>query len=225
MKKIPQKLPVVAILLMFVLACAASIKIQNYAIQNIDTYKLKIQKDGLKIAVDPIQEDKRLEDYFGCDLLSRGILPVFLMIENQNSKDGYVVVAERISLMRKIQGAKSDKYEGRATGIKLQEEQISKEMAVSSALLTASPMAIPLLPVATIFALSAQGRMKDDSEIRRNLEDKKLEPKTLFQGGAQNGFIYFKINEKKDIENVQGINLGVRNLRTGELSIFTITFN
>jgi len=46
--------------------------------------------------------------------------------------------------------------------------------------------------------------------------------KTLYPGDIHNGFLYFRISKKEDIENVQGVNINLKNLRTDQVLTFII---
>jgi hypothetical protein len=212
-------------LAIFVAAGCGHVQIQTYSPQPIDQYQHKLQKDGFKIVVDPFKENARLETYFGCDLLAMGVYPLFVMIENHNPEDGFVLVGDQVRLVKTVASPTPATNLQNPADLTLREKTINEQAAAANVLTTVSPLVIPLLPVAVIFAQSSASQLRDDVMIRRNMEDKQLPTKALYHGGSLNGFLYFRIDKKEEVNNAQGVVLSMKNLRTNELKSFAVPFN
>ena len=212
-------------LLPFAAVCCAPIEIKKLPTQNAGGYKFISQQSGLKISVDPYKEEGRLRQFFGDDLLSRGIFPIFVIIENQNADGGYILNNEKIALVMKVLDLKTNNYALNIEGIKpieLQASNNSGTLEAGGVLTTASALFFPLLLPAAIFTYSGLNSIENENAIRRNLEQKQMVLKTLYPGDIHNGFLYFRISKKEDIENVQGVNINLKNLRTDQVLTFII---
>lgn len=204
----------------FVTNCAPT-EIRKVAVQKADHYKFTSQQDGLRISVDPYTEKNRIKDSFGCDLLSRGILPVLVVVENLSSEDGYIMVIDKASLM--ISNAVND---NKQVGEDQKNYELERARKRAHSLDGIQPVMVlfPLLAFAVLpFAQTAENTYRNEVEIKRNLEQKLIVPKTIYQGGSHSGFLYFNLGKAEDISIVQGICLSIRNIRTNEISSITIS--
>jgi len=200
------------VIVFFVVTGCSAVQMKKVTAQKTDYYKFTSQNSGLKISVDPYREENRLKDFFGCDMLSRGVLPVFVVIENLNAEDGYMLVKEQSSLFMintdptytesnlAKSGYDSDKLKNLP-----KIDTITK--LVSSATIMFFPIsATVLLPVLGVVAK----RSMDEFAIARNIEEKQLLDKTLYQGGFNNGFLYFQLRSKEDMYKVEGLSLSMK---------------
>jgi hypothetical protein len=208
----------------FSLASCAPVQIQRNIAQKAGDYRFTTREHGFQISADPYKEEKRLHDYFGCDLLSRGVLPVLVVIENRDADDGYSLINEKASLMMKNTDMRTGS--GAVSADDLNTDELHKalhsgQLKAANVLTPLAALAFPLLIPAAALGYSAKKRIEDEVAIRRNLEDKQITNKTLYRGGTQSGFLYFPIN-KENIEAVQGIKLSMKNLRSNETVSFTI---
>jgi hypothetical protein len=210
--------------LVFGLTGCSSLEMQKVTVRNSDAYEFSLQKEGFRISVDPYKEKDRLQANFGCNLLSRGVLPVLVVIENQSAEDGYVLMLEKVNLVLKEasatgQGAPGTR--GRSQADELQ--KAGKGVRVTSGFLAASPIfGILGVAVALPFEIVADKKYSDETEIKRNLEEKQMVTKTLYQGSSQNGFFYFNLGKDITIDRVQGIDLSLKNIRTDQVVSFII---
>jgi hypothetical protein len=211
----------------FVITGCSPVEIKKVTVQNTDSYKFTTQNAGLRISVDPYKEENRLVEYFGCDLLSRGVLPVLVVIENQNAEDGYILLKEKSALM-KINPTQTDTennllkgdYNSKELRNAITVENINMWIAVGGGLI------LPVAAIPAIFGgiVSAKGKM-DEFAIKRNIEANHLLDKTIYQGASHSGFLYFLLKSKEDINSVKGLYLSMKNLRSGEITSFIININ
>jgi hypothetical protein len=217
------KVIVAVTVFIFDLIGCSTVQFSKQDLRSYDHYRWKTQEKGFKIALDPYNEDKRVEEAFGFDLLSIRVFPIFVSIENQNAEGHYLLIEEKTFLIMKNSEASGNFNAATKEGIEVPEFQGAQGTSATAEGLTYGGMLFfPLLLPAAIFSNSAILQMENRALIQKNLEDGKILPKTLYQGGAQNGFLFFRVNKKEDFERVQGVNIAIRNLRTDELLIFTI---
>ena len=214
-------------IIFFILTSCAPVEIKKVTTQKADYYKFASQKAGLKISVDPYREEKRLQEFFGCDLLSRGFLPVLVVIENQNAEDGYILVKEKSALVIKNTDPTNSETNLGIGGYDSHDLEKAVKAQTATAIIAGTvgivfPVAgVVILPVVAI----AEKRTKDEFEIRRNIEETQLLDKTLYQGGSHSGFLYFQLKRKEDVDSVAGIYLSMKNIRSKEIISFIININ
>ncbi|MBI5756565.1 MAG: hypothetical protein HZA12_06530 [Nitrospirae bacterium] len=187
--------------------------------------------NGITVSVDPFIEEERLKKYFGVDLLAKGILPVFVSIENVKSEDGFILNRNEVRLAMKGK-------EGRGNTAGNPDYKIP---SVFPAQMIAMGTVI-FSPLLGLFIHTAAGATQEVAvEIIRNMEEKKIVDKTVYQGGSNSGFLYFsfpgfqgpktddegaqaELNKKrKEIaDNIAGFNLSLKNTRTKERLQFSI---
>jgi len=231
-----------------VVSGCAPVEMEKVVVQRADQYRFTLQQQGLRVSVDPYTEDVRLRESFGCDLLSRGILPVLVVFENLSSEDGYIIVSDKSGLVlvdATIGGEKASedqmKKELKAAGTMIDVSTnimgpsvampqvaaaVSNITTGSTSLMTAAPMLSIVGLVATIpIAVAAENKYRDEIAIKKNLEQKQLRPKTLYQGSSHSGFLYFNLGTAESLNKVKGICLRIKNIRTSEISSFTINMD
>jgi hypothetical protein len=229
MTKHPPKMTAVAMrfMLVFVLigiSACGPLEMKNVVVEKGAPHQFAAEDAGLRVSADPYTEKGRLQDAFGCDLPARGILPVLIVVENLSSGDGYVVVNDKVRLGT---GGFADDRE--------QSSDVQKSEALARAggkLQSTSNIAVsaiswmPIVGAASLVflpaALGAEARFRDETEIRRNLEQKQMLPKTIYRGGLQSGFFYFNVGASKSLDAAQGIQVTLRNVRTNELLPITV---
>ncbi len=208
---------IILVVILIITGCYP-VQIQKVDVQNQSSYKYYASNYGLKISIDPYFEEDRLEKYFGIDLLSNGgILPVLVVLENVNAEDGFILVKEKSKLIMKPTETKVEN-----TSDKEQKKDFpsygNPEVFANLALLTSPIGLLVFLPAG--FAVEKHNR--DVTEISRNLNEKSLVEKTVYQGGSHNGFLYFKVNSKEDTANIEGVQINLKNIRTKENLTFTV---
>jgi hypothetical protein len=215
-------------LLAFATLNCAPVEIKKNAIQKEAIYKFTLQQNGIRISVNPYIEENRLQEFSGYDLLSKGVLPVWVVIENQNAEDGYFLLKEKTNLIVKSPEAPGSEY---ARGEMANESPTmnSSTTDVFNSLSSGASVA-PLFGVVGVayvlalfpFAISSFKSSKDEITISRIIEEKQMPNKTIYRGGIQSGFLYFKLGKKEDVSKIQGINFNMRNLRSSEIVSITV---
>jgi hypothetical protein len=211
---------IIVISIFTVASCATTINMKKVVVQSSDHYKFQSQQDGFRISVDPYIEKSRLQDYFGCDLISRGILPVFMIVENVSSDDGYIILSDKTILVgidaineeQVISHPTTDDL-GKAT------KNITAINKIGPAVPLTGVLGLAILP----FGLAAEKKFQDEVTIQRNLEKKQLNyTKTIYRGDSQSGFLYLSLEKAEDLNRVQSISLIIKNIRTNEIASIPI---
>ncbi len=208
-------------IIFFVFAGCSAVDIKKVTYQKADYYKFTSQKAGLRISVDPYIQEDRLKEFFGCDMLSRGILPVFVVLENENAEDGYILVKEKTGLIMKTpsQMNSTNKSGGETYTSDELEKAVKTEETILNLGWVLSPIGI-MIPL-----VIADKKVKDERAIKRNVEEIHLGDKTIYQGGSNSGFLYFGINDKTDINKIEGLLLTMKNIRSKETMPLIININ
>jgi hypothetical protein len=215
----------VAALVLLVAGCY--VQIQKVTAQKPESYKFLLQDRGFRVSADPYKEASRLDECFGYDLVSRGILPVLVVIENHDAASGYNLLPEDVRLLLKDTNPNPSKTEVGAVGPPVGEVRKggARGMATTSDVLTyaaalgsiVTPLAPALVIPALAFGAAANKQEVDAQLIRDNLEDKRLVSRTLYPGSTQAGFLYFKLDNEADIRRVHGIRINMKNVRSDEV--------
>ena len=204
-------------MLLGLLSCTTEVKIRKFDPPKSLDAKFTAERDGLRVSVDPYKEQNRLLDYFGYDLLSKGVLPIFVLLENLNAEDGYILVKERTGLVM----MKSPNYD-QVSKI-MGDNAVQKSPPTHAQWLAWEPFLVTTIPVVGLPLAWEQGRRaKNDQLIRRNLEDKVILDKTIYPGSSHSGFLFFVLNTNKGAEGIRGIALCLKNIRSKEALFFMI---
>jgi hypothetical protein len=65
-------------------------KFTEYPVRKASDCAVKVEKAGLVIGVQPIEDLKDQKIYFDSDLTSKGIIPVYVVLENGSSEDSFL---------------------------------------------------------------------------------------------------------------------------------------
>ena len=202
--------------------CGSTLKMQQVTVhKGGDTFKCTLQKEGLRVSVDPYFEQNRLQAYFGCDLLSRGVLPVLLVIENVSAEDGYMLVKEQTRLVYAPQhkDIKDIVGVGEPEGSQTTQQKIQTFEALRVGTAIVAPILIfAMAPI----ALVAEREVLNEGKIARNLEDKMIMGKPVYPGDSLYGFLYFKLGSKEEITNISHLQVHLNNIRTRQTLVFAV---
>jgi hypothetical protein len=62
----------------------------DYPVRPANSYMVKAEKGGVVVGVEPVEDLKEQKTYFNTELTSRGVLPVFVTIENGGTTDSFL---------------------------------------------------------------------------------------------------------------------------------------
>ena len=179
----------VVLLFLFILATTGCGTMKPPPLYSATVFPLHKESDGIRVSIDPLTDKEESKTYFGIDLISEGILPVYIQVANNASKLSLFVDQNTFSLQTGSENSlhnesekiKSDKGPGSSAG---------------TAILLLSPMG--LLPV---MMLSGGKMLSDATVINYGFNLQKLHPSTVSPNTSISGFIYFQLPEKGTIPN------------------------
>jgi len=204
-------------------------------------------KSGLKLSVDPYFQKERQEKIFEIDLFSKGLLPVFVVFENKNADDGFILNSEHSKLLLVDYEKQANSPRKKVTSVekKMQtdynkkrkiDRKATQAMEVGKVGIVFSPLGMfvggtagaavgGLLAVSELKNMSPMFEEFTSVEIKKisnNIKDKKLVEKIVYQGSSHSDFMYFDLKNKENKDKIKGLLIAIRNIRTGEIIEFTI---
>lgn len=201
------KLGCMLLLTIFLNGCT-TIHLPKYDAQPFDHYQYSQAKGGLAVAIHPLTNKKEVNKYFGTDLISAGILPIFVIAKNQGSSSSFILLKDKLSLEGGQRAAKgvSDL------------DQFGSESGGAAVGLVGAAIANPLL---IVFGAKMQS---DGAEIKHNLAVKELRAKTLSPGEITHGFVYLRLPEKHELHDQWTVHLELIDLRSKDSKSFNLPF-
>ena len=154
-------------------------------------------------------EKKEIEKYFGTDLLSANILPVFVFAKNQSNDSSFLVTKEQFRLYKILPNIK-----GGSGQAKLKDSSAGGVVQIAGGVLFT-----PLLFVGI--------KMESDyGMIKHNFGVKELKSHTISPGKSTHGFVYFQLpKDKKQQTDSWAVHFKAQNLRKKTMTNFKIPFS
>jgi hypothetical protein len=179
--------------------------------------------------MDPFVEDERVISHFGDNLLSRGFLPVFFVIENRSTMQAFLVEKQNFRLLQSVLpltgGEQSQKISGE---VREASSEISREDAKrQDNALTFGSGAVALtgvvgLPIALLMGPAMEQAALNAQVYGRNLERKELLDRTLYPGESCSGFIYFPLKDRVTVGNIQAVQVILKDVKTKQETFFIL---
>ena len=200
----------VALTLLNTAGCGTILRLPAIPNRPASDYQLSQESAGLIAAVDPMVDSKRVADFFGLDLLSVGLLPVLVVVENHHEQDVFVVKRALVSVALESSEAASAGFvltKGRSTQL------AGATGALASVLFT--PLIIGL-PTAIVLSHFTEVEAVKLRLIKDNVERKELLERTVYPGEAHRGFVYFNFDKQAPLNGLVAVKVSVERLRTRE---------
>jgi hypothetical protein len=219
---------ITALLIMVIIAlpgCADRVRtIPELGILKPSQYHYCQEEKGLRIALDPIMEEDRLKTYFGEDLLKLGIMPVLVVAENEGADSCYLIEEKRFAV--KIKEGYRFKGKDPYTKDTLAHEKVltlAKGRVLTPGESVAVLTAMPLIGVIPLALLLDQRKAQMDY-VYMNIKNRSFVDRTVYPGETHSGFIYFRVPGREAVNQIDGINLTVKDLRSEKEQEFTFDF-
>jgi len=182
--------------------CVAPMKIASYKPGDFDSYKNQITQKDIRMAVLPLTDRAQQEKYFGTALTDGGILPVFIIAENQSTSQRYLLRDDHIILQNKTTGQNFPKpLQAKTAGSNVSEGARKGAAAgIGAGTVGVAALGPALAPVAFFsigVALSQAKHQVDIKAIQDSMFDQTLFTRSVLPGEKASGFAYFKIADKK----------------------------
>lgn len=209
----------VAIIGFSFLIMGCTVKISDVAVKPTPQYKFCQEKGGLKIAIDPFFEKERLKEYFGADLVSHGILPLLIIVENHHLKAGYLLDKKFFSAALETVKEPETK-EGTDPSVSVPKEAdvakwaglataevgvVGPAVGAAAGVIVAPGPGLVLIPITLSLAIYATKIEGDILKINDNLSKKAFVDRTVFPGESHSGFIYFQLKNREGLQNISAI--------------------
>jgi hypothetical protein len=184
-------------------------QLPDYQSQPFNQYQHSQVNDGLAVAIHPIANKEESKKYFGVDLLSNNVLAVHVVAENRSSSSSFILSKDQFSMRigrsEKISASSPNKV-GSGAG--------AKRMHIAGAALGSLPL------------LMVGGKMSSNASIiKHNFAVKELQKQILSPGETVEGFVYFQLPEKGDIQNQLTFHLEAQDLRNKVKKNFDYNYN
>lgn len=229
-----KKVLAIVLVPLFLVHCGGG-SIKPLTFNPISQYSKQQEKNGLVLAVDPLDDSEKLKNQFSADILSQdGILPVVVVAENRHSQTRYLVEASQVSLCLEEPGKGKDLAQlahlkttemgapappakgGGGKGDRL--VGVGTTMAILGTLFL--PLAVAGLAVggagAIVNRIDRPKKPQEDNQVDQKLYQWQLKSKVLEPGESHSGLVYFKIDDKAVLPKVKGIAVQPQDLSTGE---------
>lgn len=178
----------IVILVALTSGCASKpLAITLYKPQPVDSYKNVQIKDGLAVAIHPILDGEDNKKYFGSDLPSNNVIPLYVVAENRHPSFNTVLLKDRIVLRtEQIEAARAPDKPAPA---KVWRDSDPGPLAL---LMTYPPILIITLISIPFILASAEDR-RSAQEIIHHLKTQEFQSRTLAPGQVAGGFVYIQL--------------------------------
>jgi len=217
----------IVVLTVFV-GCTKQILPQTPPLQNITKYNTYKNQNDIGVAIDIFFEKERQLQIFGADLSSYGILPVHVIVENNNNQS-FLIENKNIKLLidKNIpahRNALDNASNSMAKDKQDSDERAQTVMVASNLAMSAGMFIVPVLPLAavyfTVLGITAANSVSDTEPTIHALRKNAFYDKMFYKGDKYDGFMYFPL---KDIVAEKGnsiLQIDIKNITTEK----TVTF-
>lgn len=194
--------------ILFIQGCTA-IKAPDITPKQGDQYKYHEKIDNLNITVDPLFDSQKNEDHFGINLLRFGVLPVYIIIEN-NCGATYLLEKKQIALLNKSNKSNTQ----------------DKDLYVMIMSRSASEIVFDVLTWGIIGFLKGPSNESERERIMQNMRKSELPDQTISPRHQVYGFVYFPVGKESSLlsEPVQLL-IPLKNVRDKTTKSITIEIN
>ena len=189
----------------------------NVVIKPISQYKLWQVKEGLEIAVEPFFEKERMKTLFETDLLSYGILPVLVVIENNHPNSGFLFDKRNFSIA--IKEEDSDSKTGTVETMS-KYKKLDEYPGITLAMGTIGMIAPITMAPGVAIGIYDTLKERDNEKIRQNLMRKAFLDKTIFPKESYSGFLYFQMKDLEGMKKVVAVLIKAKNVISNEEQTF-----
>ena len=181
-------------------ALSGAASFPDYPVKAASEYPAAIEKSGYVVAAIPVEDRKDQRQYFGLDLRSRGLIPVFLVVENRTANKS--VLLKKDSLMYSPAGK---------SGSTLPDASRSSRLDKTVTALSYVPS------VYTFMSVIASSKNK---ERRQHLLETELQSATVSPGQSVHGFVF--IPATRGYSSRKKMRLNITLLKSGSDDAVTI---
>jgi len=189
---------VAASVLMVTIPASAGTKFTPYPDRKASDCSAKIEKAGLVVGAQPVDDTRDQKSYFGTELTAKGYLPVFVVVENKSTTDTFFFDKSNLAQAAASGGAVKDAR--------------SK---------TGETMAI--IAMGGVGGLIAMKMISNATAVQENMLKNEIQTKTLSPGTSVHGFLYIPI-PKEGARGGIHLQIPMVNAQTSEMQVVNLTF-
>lgn len=208
--------------------CTKQIVPQAPPLQNIAKYITYKNQNDIGVAIDIFFEKERQLQCFGADLASYGILPVHVIVENNNNQPLLIENKNIKLLIDKNRLARRNALDNASNSMAKDKQDSDNKaggvLAVSNLVLGAGMFIVPALPLLAAYlavgGITAANSVSDTEPTIHALRKNAFYDKMFYKGDKYDGFMYFPL---KDIVAEKGnsiLQIDIKNLSTEKTVIF-----
>jgi hypothetical protein len=180
----------------------------------------RLEIDGLTVTVRPMTDVAEVKKNLGVNLLAEGVLPIKLTAENRNATVSFVIVREKILVMKEAAGATN--YSTQAEIVRnLTTTTLSpgKHLGDAAAGSAGSPL------VFLIIAMSPYPEVVINKDREYKLARKEFYTRTLGPGQKAEGIIFFRCPDSIDPAGAYHVVAQIKNSSTDVVIPFDFKVN
>ena len=200
------------------IGCAGSLP--EVEVQHISKYKTFQNQNGVSIAIDPFFEEKRLNKFFGTDVLSGDdILPVHIIIEN-NMDQPILILRENILLLNANKEIIQKPSTNPAEPVEKRRRAMVKTSYLASGEVIGAVGGVGGVGVGLVGVLGGSLAMRY-ANIEMNIKTKSFYEKTINnKGELHHGFVYFILKDLPILDNNAKIQVTAKNINSEAITTF-----
>jgi len=198
-----------AILLCALCAGCAAVHPDAYNSADAPTKLISKEGQGVRVSVDVVLEGARGRRYFGTDAAAKGIIPVFVRVENITGPGSFLVEKEQFAIALTAANTAQFPLNG---SVENNPSTAAGVMAAGGVLLLSGPMLI----AGSVLVSTADA-------VRHAFVEKELRNQSLAPGRSVEGFVYYILQNKSQPLNDLSLSIPVRNLQNDQVVIHQFT--
>lgn len=202
-----------------VLTACSGVKMRDVQVKDFSQYNTHQEQKGVRVAVDPYIEKERLKEFFGTNLLSvYGILPVHVVVENGTNQPLLIQKNDIVMLPSDNSGISHEPPAYVNMPIRHKWNKLDHGWMTL--------IGVALFPLPAALAAPAVLKVEADyASIMRNINEKSLHDKSIYNGERHDGFVYFQLKDNVAKGTVPKVRVNVKNLKSDETLSFTFDVN
>ena len=163
---------------LFTVGCG-SVQFSEYPVEHQKGKCIQSNDGNIAVYAESINDKTQCQKYFGTNLLSRQILPVFVYIQNLSGEKTYLIEEGYFSLK----------------GTSKSSLNTENEQSVVGAAVFAGILAAPIISLPVVVIVGGKA-ITDVARVEQNFNEKQFKRKTLSPGREAYGFVYFHCSKE-----------------------------
>jgi hypothetical protein len=159
-----------------------TLRLPDYPVRPASSYPNRFSQELVEVAIHPITNKAESNKYFGTDLVSRNVLAALIVVDNHSSSS-LVLDPAHCQLVGLPDRADDEQLPGK-TGAE-------------------TVMVLSTVAISLVGGIIGTKMIADSENIKANIHARELRRQTLSPGESAQGFLYFRIPDKREKRPVQ----------------------